>query len=205
MYIKLSTMRNSSVGSHQWRHRVFQHKMERWRICTIALYSTLAVSFFGLTAYACYHQPLFPFQLDSLEWCRFWLGTTVADYYLVVASLSSIILATENWTLGILWVLGICLLGSPFACFYIVYRIVKGSTLKIVWSDSEHTTHTASSNHAIVKVKGDMLYATPLSLKYCEDKNHFYAKAEYHNVNASFFASHTHIIKENVVKFINSI
>ena len=106
--------------------------MERWRICTIALYSTLAVAFFGLTAYACYYQPLFPVQLDSVEWCRLWLGTTVADYYLVVASLSSIILATENWTLGILWVLGICLLGSPFACFYIVYRIVKGSTLKIV-------------------------------------------------------------------------
>ena len=162
MYMKMMAMRNSSVRSYWWRPRVLRHKMERWRICTIALYSTLAVAFFGLTAYACYYQPLFPFQLDSLEWCRLWLGTTVADYYLVVASLSSIILATENWTLGILWVLGICLLGSPFACFYIVYHIVKGSTLKIVWSDSEHTIPTASSNHAIVNVKGDKLYETPL-------------------------------------------
>ena len=109
--------------------------MEIWRVALIAIYSSLAIAFIGLLGYSLYHQPLFPFMLDSLEWCRLWLGTTVGDYYLVVASLSSIVIATEGWMFGIIWVLGMCLLGSPVACFYIVFKVFKGSHLKI--SDSQ--------------------------------------------------------------------
>ena len=105
--------------------------METWRIAVIICYSSLAVAFIGVLGYSCYYQPLFPFDLDSLEWCKLWLGTTVGDYYLVVASLSAIVIATENWILGIMWVLGMCLLGSPVACLYIAFKVLKGSNLKI--------------------------------------------------------------------------
>ena len=105
--------------------------METWRVVFIAFYSSLAIAFIGLLGYSCYHQPLFPFMLDSLEWCRLWLGTTVGDYYLVVASLSAIVIASERWIFGIIWVLGMCLLGSPVACLYIVFKVFKGSSLKI--------------------------------------------------------------------------
>ena len=108
--------------------------METWRVIAIAFYTSLALAFIGLLGYSCYHQPLFPFDLDSLEWCRLWLGTTVGDYYLVVASLSSIVIATERWMFAIIWVLGMCLLGSPVACLYIVFKVFKGSNMKI--SDS---------------------------------------------------------------------
>ena len=105
--------------------------MENWRILIVTLYSALGVGFIGLLGYTLYHQPLFPFQLDDLGWCKSWLGTTVGDYYVVVASLSSIIVATENWMWGFVWILGMCLLGSPVACLYIIYKVIKGSRLKI--------------------------------------------------------------------------
>jgi len=105
--------------------------METWRIWTITFYCGLAAAFIGLLGFTNYYQPLFPFKLDNLEWCRLWLGTTVGDYYVVVISFSSFILATESWLHSILWVAGICLLGSPISCIYIVFRICKGSTLKI--------------------------------------------------------------------------
>ena len=105
--------------------------MEKWRVFIIILYSALAISFIGLLAYTLYYQPLFPFELDDIEWCKMWLGTTVADYYVLAASLSSIIVATEGWLFGVFWVLAICMIGSPVSCFYIVYKICKGTNLKI--------------------------------------------------------------------------
>lgn len=105
--------------------------MEKGRILVIVFYCVLAISFIGLLAYTLYYQPLFPFELDDLGWCKMWLGTTVADYYVLAASLSSIIVATEGWIFGALWVLAICMIGSPVSCFYIVYKICKRTNLKI--------------------------------------------------------------------------
>ena len=47
---------------------------------------------FAITLYdTCMQQPLFPFQPNSNEWTKIWLFTTVGDFYVLSACLSTII------------------------------------------------------------------------------------------------------------------
>jgi hypothetical protein len=51
----------------------------------------------------------------------------VADFYGVAAALVAIVIATEGLPCGLLWSLGICILGSPVACGYLAWKLYKGS------------------------------------------------------------------------------
>ena len=105
--------------------------MEQGRTIVIAFYYSLAIGF-SLTFIGTYYfQPLFPLKLDSLEWCKMWLGTTVVDYHVIAICMSAITIGTEGWKYGGLWALGLNIIGSPIACFYVIYKLQKGSSLEI--------------------------------------------------------------------------
>jgi hypothetical protein len=77
---------------------------------------------------------------------------TVLDYYGSTISLSVIVLWSEtNTTVGIGWVLLMNILGSPFACAYIVYRLIMHQTLILgsVTNGGRGTTTTVSSYNDI--------------------------------------------------------
>ena len=77
---------------------------------------------------------------------------TVLDYYGSTISLSVIVLWSEtNTAVGIGWVLLMNILGSPFACAYIVYRLIMHQTLMLgsVTSGGRGTTTTVSSYNDI--------------------------------------------------------
>ena len=79
---------------------------------------------FAVTLYdTCMQQPLFPFQPNSNEWTKIWLFTTVGDFYVLSACLSTIILCSEPLLKGVLWVILINCLGSPFACLYLILKL----------------------------------------------------------------------------------
>ena len=105
--------------------------MEQGRIIVVAFYYSLAVGFALMFIGTYYFQPLFPLKLDSLEWCKMWLGTTVVDYHVIAMSMSAITIRTEGWKYGGLWALGLNMIGSPIACFYIIYKLQRGSSLEI--------------------------------------------------------------------------
>ena len=44
-------------------------------------YAAVGVCFTFVLVYVLVHYPLYPPRLRSLEWCRMWLFTTIADYY----------------------------------------------------------------------------------------------------------------------------
>jgi hypothetical protein len=50
----------------------------------------------------------------------------VADFYGVALALCGIIIATEGQK-GIPWVLGVCILGSPVACAYMIFKLLQGN------------------------------------------------------------------------------
>ena len=49
------------------------------------------------------------------------------DYYGLAVVLAVIIIHSEPFPYGILWTLAFCLVGSQFACFWIVYRLLYKS------------------------------------------------------------------------------
>ncbi len=51
-----------------------------------------------------------------------WLKTTIFDFYVQTFAFSSIVLATEGFKRGIIWVLLNCCLGSPFAVIYLLTK-----------------------------------------------------------------------------------
>ena len=85
------------------------------------------------------------------EWCRSWLYMTVLDYYGSTIALSVIVLWSEtNTAIGIGWVLLMNILGSPFACAYIVYRLYLHQTLTLgSVTNGRGATTTASSYNDI--------------------------------------------------------
>ena len=90
----------------------------------------------GLTAMVvllstAYKHPLWPFQMDSLIWCRAWLLTTIGDYYGACFSLCAVILASEPRWQGIAWSLGCCLLGAPVCSFWVVSRVLRKGTISL--------------------------------------------------------------------------
>eukprot|EP00979_Chaetoceros_neogracilis_P016885 scaffold10152_cov287-Chaetoceros_neogracile.AAC.1 len=58
--------------------------------------------------------PLFPFNTESLEWSNAWLIATVIDYYGACLCFCGVVLSSEpSWGVGMAWVAGFCLFGSP--------------------------------------------------------------------------------------------
>mmetsp|Transcript_45290 Transcript_45290/g.107772 ORF Transcript_45290/g.107772 Transcript_45290/m.107772 type:complete len:142 (-) Transcript_45290:181-606(-) len=81
--------------------------------------------------------PIYPFKMDSAAWAGAWLITTIGDYYVVAFCLSGIIIATEGLAKGIAWALAINLLGSPFACAYLIYKLLTQRSLAMAKRPSE--------------------------------------------------------------------
>jgi len=80
---------------------------------------------------------LFPFQLDSLEWTSAWLSATIVDYYGACLCFCGVVLSSEqSWLIGIAWVIGCCLLGSPVCCAWVLCRLWRGGgTLRLAKLD----------------------------------------------------------------------
>lgn len=51
-----------------------------------------------------------------------WLKTTIFDFYVQVSAFSAIVLATEGFKKGIIWVILNCCLGSPIAIIYLLTK-----------------------------------------------------------------------------------
>ena len=79
------------------------------------------------------NYPLFPFQMDSLDWTSAWLVTTIVDYYGACLCFCGVVLGTEeNILKGLLWAISFCLLGSPVCCLWMVLHLWKcNGTLKL--------------------------------------------------------------------------
>ena len=80
-----------------------------------------------------YSYPLFPFQSDSLDWCKNWLVATVIDYYGAALCLCGVILSSEEtWFQGLMWTTGCLLLGSPICCLWVLLWLKKsGGSLRL--------------------------------------------------------------------------
>jgi len=120
--------------------------------------TTIPLVFYGLLLVAtltgisltCYHYPLFPFQTDNLDWSVAWLLATVVDYYGSTLCLSGIVLASESsWIVGVAWVLGFCLLGSPLCCLWVILRLVRGGTLRIEQKPSSADSLVGTENERL--------------------------------------------------------
>jgi len=80
----------------------------------------------------CYNHPLFPTQIDRLDWAAAWLKATVADYYGSSLCFSGIVLSSEpSWTVGCIWVAAFCLAGSPACCLWVILRLLRRGSLKL--------------------------------------------------------------------------
>ena len=99
-----------------------------------ASYSVLGVGFIALLLRTLLAQPLLPFRLDDAEWSSTWLLTTVADYYVSTLCLCGVIVATDGWRVGGLWAALCCVLGSAFACLWVVRRLLQRGTLRLAGS-----------------------------------------------------------------------
>lgn len=80
----------------------------------------------GIFSYLCVmltYFPLFAFAINDLIWTREWLYMTILDYEGAAMCLSLIAIFSEPYYLGFLWAIAFCLLGSPFCCVYIAYRL----------------------------------------------------------------------------------
>ena len=100
----------------------------RGRIWFFSLYAT---GFTVLLVRTLAKFPLIPPSPGSLAWNAAWLWTTIADYYGAALALCGIIVASETRRDGILWSLGVLLLGCPFACFYLISRLLRTGTLSL--------------------------------------------------------------------------
>ena len=110
---------------------------------TIALMTSLGVFVFIYLCQTLSAQPLFPFKNEDLEWCRTWLYMTVVDFYGSTWALSAVIAWSESPVIALCWILAISLLGSPFACGYIIYRLYKYNTLSL---ESNGSSSSSSYN-----------------------------------------------------------
>jgi hypothetical protein len=56
---------------------------------------------------------------------------TVVDFYGSSIALSAVVAWSESTAVAVIWILLMNLLGSPFACAYIIYRVYKHKTLAL--------------------------------------------------------------------------
>ena len=107
-----------------------------FRQAVIVVLVVYAIFFVGKLVSTLSVHPLFPFQMQDVNWTGDWLMTTVADYYGVALPLCAIILATEDSVfVGIAWSAGVLLLGSAVACAYVVRRAAFQSGASIALAD----------------------------------------------------------------------
>ena len=91
------------------------------------LYSILGAVIASLLGWTMLRHPLFPLRWHEHAWCKAWLATTVVDFYGLALPFSALILAAEsNQLVGIAWVLGVLLLGSPVACVWMARCKLRG-------------------------------------------------------------------------------
>jgi len=94
-------------------------------------YTVFGLSVLTALVTTIWKHPLWPFQMESLEWTRAWLITTIGDYYGACFALCAVILASESRWAGIAWSLGCCLLGAPVCCSWVVSRVLRKGTLAL--------------------------------------------------------------------------
>ena len=132
-----------------------------------ALYTLLGLSFFALLTATILAQPLFPFRMDDVGWTSSWLLTTIADYYTAALCLCGVIVATDGRIYGILWTLAICVLGSPFACLWLVLRLWSFHTLQCADSfDGSNKSGTRSLRPISQTVMGAIAFYALLGLSF---------------------------------------
>mmetsp|Transcript_37772 Transcript_37772/g.43145 ORF Transcript_37772/g.43145 Transcript_37772/m.43145 type:complete len:132 (-) Transcript_37772:250-645(-) len=117
-------------------------------IIPAVFYSILLVITATTISWTCYNFPLFPFQIDSLEWSSTWLLATVVDYYGSTLCLCGIIIATEtSWIAKVLWPLGCCTLGSPICCLWILYKtVLQKQSLQLKPSSCQQQQEQSNEN-----------------------------------------------------------
>jgi hypothetical protein len=106
-------------------------------LIAVLLYGIVGIGCFVFLSATLMAHPLFPFQMENLDWTKAWLIMTVADYYGGVLPLCGIVLASEpNRIVAIAWATGILLLGSPCACGWMVWRLVLHQTIRMHDADT---------------------------------------------------------------------
>lgn len=84
------------------------------------------VTLSGLVS-TCNKYPLFPFNMESLDWSNAWLITTILDYYGACLCFCGVVLSSEpSLKVGIAWTVGFCLLGSPVCCIWVLLWLYRG-------------------------------------------------------------------------------
>mmetsp|Transcript_22202 Transcript_22202/g.48430 ORF Transcript_22202/g.48430 Transcript_22202/m.48430 type:complete len:128 (-) Transcript_22202:423-806(-) len=96
-----------------------------------AAYALLAATVVVVLSWMLYHYPLLDFAVDDIFWTRSWLYMTVLDYYGSTFVVCGIIFSTEPLVNAVLWSLACCILGSPFCCFYVLWRLYQHRTLRL--------------------------------------------------------------------------
>jgi hypothetical protein len=109
---------------HQAKYHKRRGTMFDTKLITQVAFSILGF-IFALRLYStCVEYPLFPFQPESASWSFKWLMTTVYDFYTLSACLCLVIVSSEpNVWIAIGWVVAINLLGSPFACLWVILSL----------------------------------------------------------------------------------
>jgi hypothetical protein len=96
------------------------------------LYGVVGVGSFLYLSTTLVAQPLFPFKMHSLDWTKAWMIMAVVDYYQGALPLCGVVLASElNRIVAFAWITGILLVGSPFSCAWIVWRLAQHQTLRM--------------------------------------------------------------------------
>ena len=105
--------------------------MEYWRFFTITVFGILGIAVVYFAGVSNSSQPLLPFQLENHEWCKVWLKACFIDWGLILLCISAIVIATEGWMCGGIWALAMGIIGGPIFSTYIIYKLIRGSSLKI--------------------------------------------------------------------------
>ena len=122
------------------------------RTLGLAFYGLLLLVTTGTIGTTLYRYPLFPLQTDSLAWSNAWLAATVVDYYGAALSLCGFVWMTEGVGMrAAAWTIGICLLGSPVACLYMLQLLFLSRAIPAVGtpvtSTSDQGHQTIDSRH----------------------------------------------------------
>jgi hypothetical protein len=95
------------------------------------LYALYGIGFAILLLVTLSQHPLVPLKVTDVDWTTAWLVTTVFDYYAAALCLCGFIVATETRFAACLWCSAVLLLGGPFCCSYMIYRLVKHGGLRL--------------------------------------------------------------------------
>eukprot|EP00929_Paragymnodinium_shiwhaense_P123922 TRINITY_DN98426_c0_g1_i1.p1 TRINITY_DN98426_c0_g1~~TRINITY_DN98426_c0_g1_i1.p1 ORF type:complete len:249 (+),score=30.72 TRINITY_DN98426_c0_g1_i1:62-808(+) len=127
---KCGTLALSSAGDES--RAVLQATETGRRVGRVAMafYSVIGLAFFMRLSWTLVTYPIFPPKTDDAAWASAWLITTIGDFYTVSAVFCGIVMYTEG-AIGVAWSLALLLLGCPFACIYMVKRVLNGQSLEL--------------------------------------------------------------------------